>query len=338
MDGRFHTLVVHYESDMHEFEVDEDRSNYSLLVKAIFQALLGDDYGDRTVSFSMAGLVRGYSSAFPIDSDTSFYNLLLRNRNEEDHIQLVVSVEEVITHNTSPPVARRNRVGARIIEELPEANDLAIVPWMGVADKGNPTEGNAKEVVENHEERLGRNGNEVAKNQEEGCGGNVNQADHNPLKDVGSLDNHEEVYGGNGNQANHNPLEDIARLDNQEEGYGALHDQVMDWGIDQLEFEEAAATHRQEHERELRIEKDGEVFDNYVDVSDDDLDDPSYDKAPYKDSDDETERFGSFVASSNEEEDVMTTTVEVDEQIGEALRVHSSFESDAPQPSKRRCK
>ena len=66
----------------------------------------------------------------------------------------------------------------------------------------------------------------------------------NAVEDVARKDIEEEGNGGNGNQADHNPLKDIAGLDNQEEGYSTLHDQVMDWGIDQLEFEEAAATHQ----------------------------------------------------------------------------------------------
>ena len=112
----------------------------------------------------------------------------------------------------------------------------------------------------------------------------------------------------------------------------------MDWGIDQLEFEEATATHQQEHERELRIEKDGEVFDDSDGISDDDSDDPLYDKAPYEASEDKTESFGSFVSESNEGDVLMTTTVELEEHIREASRVHSSSESDAPQPCKKRPK
>ena len=119
MEGRLHTVVVHYEGDMHEWVIDEDRSNYTMLIKAIFEALLDDEYGERTLSFHIAGLVRGSNDACPMNSDSTFYNLLLRNRNEEDHIQLVVTLDKVITESTTPPRAPTRRAFAHIICELP---------------------------------------------------------------------------------------------------------------------------------------------------------------------------------------------------------------------------
>ena len=97
MEGRLHTVVVHYEGDMHEWVINEDMSNYTMLIKAIFQALLDDEYGERTLSFHIAGLGMGSNVAYPINSDSTFYNFLLRNRNEEDPIELVVTLDEVIT-------------------------------------------------------------------------------------------------------------------------------------------------------------------------------------------------------------------------------------------------
>ena len=131
MEGRLHTVVVHYEGDMHEWVIDEDRSNYTMLIKAIFQALLDDEYGKRTLSFHIAGLVRGSNVAYPVNSDSTFYNLLLRNRNEEDPIELVVTLDEVITESITQPGASTQCAFAHIICELPEENPLAIVPWSG---------------------------------------------------------------------------------------------------------------------------------------------------------------------------------------------------------------
>ena len=126
----------------------------------------------------------------------------------------------------------------------------------GVGENGNQAEENTIEVVAEPE------------NKEESFSGNNNQAKENTIEFFIRIHIDEEGYGGNGNQSENNPLDDVAGLNNQEEGLngldGGLNDQVMDQGIDQLDFEEAATMHQQQYERELRIEKDGEVFDDSV--------------------------------------------------------------------------
>ena len=197
MEGRLHTVVVHHEGDMHEWVIDEDRSNYTMLIKAIFQALLDDEYGERTLSFHIAGLVRGSNVAYPVNSDSTFYNLLLRNRNEEDPIELVVTLDEVITESMTQPGASTQRASAHIICELPEENPLAIVPWSGSQQAEQSDCGNGDQVENDMpNEAVAVAGNEVE---------NVN-----PRAGIASLDNMGKGVGGLENQVeNDYPMEDV---------------------------------------------------------------------------------------------------------------------------------
>ena len=301
MEGRLHAVVVHYECDMHEWVINEDKSSYTMLITAIFQALLGDEYGERTMSFHLAGLVRGFNATFPINSDSTFYNLLLRNRNEEDPIQLVVPLDEVITESMTPPRASTQRASAHIICELPEENPLAIVPWSGSQQAKQGDCGNGDQVENNMpNEAVAMTGNEAENvnprasiagldNMGEGVGGLENQVENDyPMEDVAGLNNLDEGVGGNGNEEeNGNPMEYFDELDNLDEGFNGLDgDGDMYWGTGQVEYEEPISFYHEQYETEMGCEKEAEVFDDYEEESD--SDDPSYDNAPYEASDDDT--------------------------------------------------
>ena len=144
------------------------------------------------------------------------------------------------------------------------------------------------------------------------------------MEDVAGLNNLDKGVGGNGNEEeNGNPMEYFDGLDNLDEGFNGLDgDGDMNWGTGQVEYEEPVSFYHEQYETEMGCEKEAEVFDEYEEESD--SDDPSYDKAPYEASDDDTESFSSFVVASDEEELEMPRVVEAEEQIGEGQMVHSS--------------
>ena len=117
MAGKIHRLVVHHDGDEYRWGVDEDYTNYTLLFADICQDVLGGDYGVRTVSLTIYGLVKGHANSFIVKDDASWMSLLGKNiNNEENVIHLFVNVEEVITSDVSPPRVGRCGPSCTIIE------------------------------------------------------------------------------------------------------------------------------------------------------------------------------------------------------------------------------
>ena len=71
------------------------------MIADIFQDVLGDDYEERAVSFTIIALLRGSRAAHSITSDATFMDVLYRNLDERDPIHILVGIEEVITGNVS---------------------------------------------------------------------------------------------------------------------------------------------------------------------------------------------------------------------------------------------
>ena len=130
-----HRLVVHYKGKEYTWGVDKDYTNYIALSTDIYQDVLGDEYGIRTVSLNISGRVKGYANSFIVNDDKSWMALLGKNvRNKKYLIHLYVKIDEVITTKASPP---RVPVGSHkcSITELEDDDDdreeNALVPFLG---------------------------------------------------------------------------------------------------------------------------------------------------------------------------------------------------------------
>ena len=94
--------------------------NYTILIADIFQDIVGDDYRERTISFTLSAIVRGSTKSHLISCNATFMSVLNRNVDEWHPIHIFVAIEEVVTGDVSPPIRTFHGFSRCTVEEIPD--------------------------------------------------------------------------------------------------------------------------------------------------------------------------------------------------------------------------